>query len=169
MELRMLRVFLCWSGRRFFLTSGGASPTGTAMDIYGPSVSLLKWTEIFFTSGGASPTGTAMDIYGPFHYSVMFHSSLAVVCGARDESWLATSSSSRAPREKLLTNMAEAHKRRRVDNLNEVDHLLEHSFETLSLEEKLEVKRLGPHHPRDIGISQTALAKRVTSRTLVRH
>ena len=52
--------------------------------------------------------------------------------------------------------MAEAHKRRRVDNLNEVDHLLEHSFETLSLEEKLEVKRLGPHHPRDIGISQTA-------------
>ena len=85
------------------------------MDIYGPSVSLLKWTEIFFTSGGASPTGTAMDIYGPFHYSVMFHSSLAVVCGARDESWLATSSSSRAPREKLLTNMAEAHKRRHLN------------------------------------------------------
>ncbi|KAK0130540.1 hypothetical protein N1851_035232 [Merluccius polli] len=40
--------------------------------------------------------------------------------------------------------------------MNEVDHLLEHRFETLSLEEKFEVKRLGPHHPRDIGISQTA-------------
>ncbi|KAK0148889.1 Zinc finger MYM-type protein 1 [Merluccius polli] len=52
--------------------------------------------------------------------------------------------------------MSEARKRKRVDNINEVDHLLEHRFETLSLEEKLEVKRLGPHHPRDIGISQTA-------------
>ena len=56
----------------------------------------------------------------------------------------------------LLTNMSEAHKRKRVDNMNEVGHLLEHRFETLSLEEKFEVKHLGPHHPRDIGISQTA-------------
>ena len=49
---------------------------------------------------------------------------------------------------------SEAHKRKRVDNMNEVDHLLEHRFETLSLEEKLEVKRLAPHHPRDIGINR---------------
>ena len=42
----------------------------------------------------------------------------------------------------MLTNMSEAHKRKRVDNMNEVDHLLEHNFETLSLAEKLEVKRL---------------------------
>ena len=38
--------------------------------------------------------------------------------------------------------MSEAHKRKRVDNMNEVDHLLEHKFETLSMAEKLEVKRL---------------------------
>ena len=38
--------------------------------------------------------------------------------------------------------MPEAHKRKRIDNMNVVDHLLEHRFETLSLEEKLEVKRL---------------------------
>ena len=31
---------------------------------------------------------------------------------------------------------------KRIDNMNVVDHLLEHRFETLSLEEKLEVKRL---------------------------
>ena len=42
----------------------------------------------------------------------------------------------------FLTNMPEAHKRKRIDNMNVVDHLLEHRFETLSLEEKLEVKRL---------------------------
>ena len=42
----------------------------------------------------------------------------------------------------MLTNMPEAHKRKRIDNMNVVDHLLEHRFETLSLEEKLEVKRL---------------------------
>ena len=39
--------------------------------------------------------------------------------------------------------------------MNEVDHLLDHRFETLSLEEKLEVKRLGPHHPRDIGMDNS--------------
>ena len=42
----------------------------------------------------------------------------------------------------MLTNMPESHKRKRIDNMNVVDHLLEHRFETLSLEEKLEVKRL---------------------------
>ena len=42
----------------------------------------------------------------------------------------------------MLINMPEAHKRKRIDNMNVVDHLLEHRFETLSLEEKLEVKRL---------------------------
>jgi hypothetical protein len=42
----------------------------------------------------------------------------------------------------LLIIMPEAHKRKRIDNMNVVDHLLEHRFETLSLEEKLEVKRL---------------------------
>ncbi|CAL8322297.1 unnamed protein product [Boreogadus saida] len=35
--------------------------------------------------------------------------------------------------------MPEAHKRKRIDNMNVVDHLLEHRFETLSLEEKLEL------------------------------
>ena len=49
--------------------------------------------------------------------------------------------------------MSEAHKRKRVDNMNELDHILEYRFETLSLEEKLEVNRLGPHHQRDFGIS----------------
>ena len=97
-----------------------------------------------------------MDIYGSFHYSVISFFTF-IGCSVRRAWWVMTrvASSSRAPREKLLTNMAEAHKRRRVDNMNEVDHLLEHRFETLSLEEKFEVKRLGPHHPRDIGISQT--------------
>ena len=42
----------------------------------------------------------------------------------------------------MLTNMPEAHTRKRIDNMNVVDHLLEHRFETLRLEEKLEVKRL---------------------------
>ena len=42
----------------------------------------------------------------------------------------------------LLTNMPEAHTRKRIDNMNVVDHLLEHRFQTLSLGEKLEVKRL---------------------------
>ena len=42
----------------------------------------------------------------------------------------------------MITNVSEAHKRKRVDNMNEVDHLLEHRVETLSLEEILEVKRL---------------------------
>ena len=64
-----------------------------------------------------------------------------------------TRATSRAPREKLLTNMSEAHKRKRVDNMNEVDHLLEHRVETLSLEEKLEVKRL----PTIQGISALAV------------
>jgi len=40
--------------------------------------------------------------------------------------------------------------------MNEVDHLLEHTFETLSLGEKLEVKRLGAHHPPDFQMVQTA-------------
>ena len=31
---------------------------------------------------------------------------------------------------------------KRIDNMNVVDHLLEHRFQTLSLGEKLEVKRL---------------------------
>ena len=42
----------------------------------------------------------------------------------------------------MLTNMPEALKRKRIDTMNVADHLLEHRFETLSLEEKLEVKRL---------------------------
>ena len=53
-----------------------------------------------------------------------------------------TSRAARRRRITLLTNMPEAHKRKRIDNMNVVDHLLEHRFETLSLEEKLEVKRL---------------------------
>ncbi len=40
--------------------------------------------------------------------------------------------------------------------MNEVDYLLEHKFETLTLEEKLEVKRLGAHQPWDIVLTQTA-------------
>ena len=51
-------------------------------------------------------------------------------------------SGSEEEKENLLTNMPEEHKRKRIDNMNVVDHLLEHRFETLSLEEKLEVKRL---------------------------
>ena len=39
--------------------------------------------------------------------------------------------------------------------MNTVDFLLEHRFETLKLE-KLEIKRLGAHQPRDIAITQAA-------------
>ncbi len=40
--------------------------------------------------------------------------------------------------------------------MNEVDCLLGHKFETLTLEEKLEVKRLGAHQPWDIVLTQNA-------------
>ena len=35
-------------------------------------------------------------------------------------------------------------------NMNEVDYLISNRFSLMSLEEKLEVKRLGTHHPNDV-------------------
>ena len=38
--------------------------------------------------------------------------------------------------------------------MNEVDYLLKNHFSSMPYEEKLEVKRLGPHRPKDIKITQ---------------
>ncbi len=40
--------------------------------------------------------------------------------------------------------------------MNEVDHLLNNPFSSMSFEDKLEIKRLGPHRPHVIQITQTA-------------
>lgn len=38
--------------------------------------------------------------------------------------------------------------------INDVDYLLAHPFSSMSLEEKMEVKRLGTHRPNDVEITQ---------------
>ena len=39
--------------------------------------------------------------------------------------------------------------------MNEMDHLISNRFSLMTLEEKMEVKRLGTHHPNDVGLQQT--------------
>lgn len=43
--------------------------------------------------------------------------------------------------------------------MNEVDYLVSVRFSTLSIEQKLEIKRLGPHRPDDLTICQAGKDK----------